>query len=904
MFSVQQEIENRKKAEGTKVKPVKALDHPVNARPHTNVYKMHRYYARRPWNVFEHLILHYTEPGDIILDPFCGGGVTVIEGLKLRRKVIGVDLNPLATFITKMEVTLLNLDAFQKAFREVETEARDKALKLYTTTCPECKNKNAVSEWYEWSNVFQCPACESEVVAFHAKKVSAGRYTCTNKKCKQLFKPLEVKKLGEELIQLYIRCEQCGHHAIYKATMHDKKLAKEISDSFDETIRKEKLWYPKEKFPDGDRQRDDALFQKGITHFYQLFTKRNLLANARLLKAIREYDCDQNIKEFLYFCFSSSLRFTNRMCFRNEVWRGEKYLEWAGHAYWIPDVQAEGNAYLAFANRLDAIVRGKQQSAKESGDYCQFTESYQTLNSDKTCLILTQSAHEFSLPDESVDALITDPPFGGNVQYAELSNFWVVWLQDVLDTKGIIDNSEEAIQTRHTGFETEKSIQHYEDMLYKIFKECYRIMRSNGWLVMTFHNRDIDVWMALHRAANRAGFYLPTLKECENRGMIYQPPIDLYTTTFHQRATGSMLGDFILSFKKMERITDLNKIRTALTKEQEKALEEKIRELIEFHGGADDTTVMTGLIPALQEVGVFRQVAGFDWQAFLSEHFVKDKKSSKWITKEIYEQYFDEKKNILRPIDYIQAEHVTKELILSFLLEKKRATMDELLSEIYTKLVNSHRPGVEAIQSVLNKYCEETAIPRSKKKGYRLKTEKEILTRVAEPKVVHQYGIWGETSIVQDLSHDQIIEMLAHYAMELGYKVHVGETEQKKDSRFKRISTRMLRASDWGISSSKAFDKIKEIDLLILDGSEIPAAFEVATTVETARVAINDRFRDMFVMLPNTKINAFVVVRDEDASKAAEMIYSASNIKDEIADKIKPAKLSYLTKENFEKWLK
>ncbi len=59
---------------------------------------MHRYFARRPWSVFRELIAHYSNPGSIILDPFCGGGVTVVEGLRLGRKVIGVDINPLATF--------------------------------------------------------------------------------------------------------------------------------------------------------------------------------------------------------------------------------------------------------------------------------------------------------------------------------------------------------------------------------------------------------------------------------------------------------------------------------------------------------------------------------------------------------------------------------------------------------------------------------------------------------------------------------------------------------------------------------------------------------------------------------------------------------------------------------------
>ena len=52
---------------------LKPIDHAVVAKPHTPVYKMHRCFARRPWSVFRELIQHYSNPGSVILDPFCGG---------------------------------------------------------------------------------------------------------------------------------------------------------------------------------------------------------------------------------------------------------------------------------------------------------------------------------------------------------------------------------------------------------------------------------------------------------------------------------------------------------------------------------------------------------------------------------------------------------------------------------------------------------------------------------------------------------------------------------------------------------------------------------------------------------------------------------------------------------------
>ena len=72
---------------------------PVKSLAHTAPYKIHKYFARRPWNVFSEIIKSFSNENEIVLDPFCGGGVTLYEGLKLNRKVVGYDLNPLSVFV-------------------------------------------------------------------------------------------------------------------------------------------------------------------------------------------------------------------------------------------------------------------------------------------------------------------------------------------------------------------------------------------------------------------------------------------------------------------------------------------------------------------------------------------------------------------------------------------------------------------------------------------------------------------------------------------------------------------------------------------------------------------------------------------------------------------------------------
>lgn len=74
---------------------------PVIAEAHTPPYKIHKYFARRPWNIFEQLVQNFSKENEIVLDPFCGGGVTIYEGIRKGRKVIGCDLNPLSIFVVR-----------------------------------------------------------------------------------------------------------------------------------------------------------------------------------------------------------------------------------------------------------------------------------------------------------------------------------------------------------------------------------------------------------------------------------------------------------------------------------------------------------------------------------------------------------------------------------------------------------------------------------------------------------------------------------------------------------------------------------------------------------------------------------------------------------------------------------
>jgi len=889
--SIHEAIELQVKKEGFKPKPVKPLVAPVLAKPHTAVYKMHRYYARRPHNVFAKLIEHYTNPGDIVLDPFCGGGVTVFEGLKLRRRVIGIDINPLATWITKVEVEPVDFEILEELYNEWLKLIEKNIPKLFKAKCTEC-GKFGIAEWYEWSNVVVCPNCEENVILGRTKKIRPGLFECNNKQCKTRIQPNKCERKPDIILTVMIDCKNCKKVIKRESIPDDIKRYKKILKDEKQYIKKEKIKIPNEKFPDMDRARDDNIFGKGIKYFKDMMTVRQRISLG-LIKRYLPRNKEANEIDALYHVFSASLRYVNKFVFQSSNWQSGKPIEWAGHNYWMPFCYFELNPLNPIKKKYKALINGKIEQEKFIGEYCKFPKSrkpWDELENGLTCWILTQSSHDIKLPDESVDAIITDPPFGGNVQYGELSDFYLVWLKEFLGLKNLSDKSMEAIETRNQGFKEAKDREFYEEMLYLIFKECRRVIKPDGWMVLTFHNRDIGVWMSLHRAALRAGFRLPLENECSNRGMVYQPPVQNYTQTIHQRAAGSMLGDFILSFKPAAPPVQLEAIKAQLTLKEEKELQDKAEEIIRYHGGADDTTLMTGLIPYLHEASLLHRIGKYDLNILLENGPFKFlSKEKKWFMEDMVEPT-----GSLKPLNMIDAEVFVQNLIHSYLFEHKQATMDELLVVIYENLVNSHRPQISTIDKVVNKYCKKKKVKGQKRELYiwnpKVKTPEQI-----EKALSTQIPLGFDTAIALD--HNNIIKIISESANNAGYNVHVGKTEQRKSPTLKALSLE-LSGFELGLPP-EVFKLIQEIDIIILKGSNIIAAVEVATTISTFNKAVNDRFRNLLTIAPNLDIRLSVIVSDNNFEKAHEELYTPANIKSRLSEKVKLFKTSKIMDKDF-----
>jgi putative DNA methylase len=871
---------------------LKPIDHAVIAKPHTPVYKMHRYFARRPWSVFRSLIEHYSDPGSIVLDPFCGGGVTVVEGLRLGRKVIGVDINPLATFISKTEVIDVDLEELQVAFEQVESACREKIESLYTTACPECK-ESIPADWFEWSNVVECKECGRIVELHKAERVgkgekiagvSAGKYRCYHKGCKAEWRPSECKRLDDVLISVHIVCPKCRHEGEFPPIESDIKLARSVAETYRQQIAQEGLWHPTLEMPDWwDLRRP---YNAHIKRFDQLFTPRNLLANAIIgthIKTLKR-KLDPSVNELLAFVFSASLRFTNKMVFRNKGWQGGNPIEWASSTYWLPEVFCEINPWQAWRNRSGAIKSGKEYSKKEIGGKCVMGETYEELLSTATGFIWTGSSTKLPLPDSSVDVVITDPPYGNNVLYAELCNFYWAWVGGILGRNGLIDDTEEAVVSK----EHNKGLAEYRGLLYEVFRECHRVLKSGRWMVMTFHNKEFKVWNAIHLAAHDAGFRL-----AERDGMIYQPPIANYTQTIQTRRSGSMLGDFILSFQKVEIQPTFKQIEHA---EIGRQIERLAAEAVLHHKGASLSLIYMKLMPWLLNNNLLAKIGEKELVPYLGNNF--EEKGGKWVLKaepggelkQTLEEYSRQHyKASYEDLDFVPVEARIEYLIKRLLYARGFATQDDILNAIYENLINSNMAEAREIQQVLSSIAKLMPISQAaagkltkgkgERKVWKLKEDIEREKLFAELGADVQYRLATSEESDHDLAIARLVEMAGLHKV----KAHIGRTEQMKYTEFRHRSSDLPQRVQ-GVPKA-ARDIIEQIDVIWHNGGRgIVAAFEVErTTTITSGI---DRFRNLLTTAPESEIELYLVVPKSRGNEVRNKLGSPANRKDGLHKKI------------------
>jgi len=565
---------NKKKEFERKVTELKKpnfehLNRQIPPEAHTSMYNFHKYWSRKTWNVVGKFIEAYCPENGITFDPFGGSGITAMEALKIGRKVIIADLNPIASEITRLTIKPVNLTKLHEAYQKVEKEVKQKINELYTTQCRKCKHEFPfnVSIWRE-------------------DKISEVRY---------------------------YKCPACGE---------EKKSNNPVID-FDikqlEKIQKIKIsqWYPTNKLYhiNGNPFKEKQQFES----IDELFTKRNLYALALLMEGI-ETEKNKDLRDFLKIGFSSMVH----LCTSMTPVRPSRPMSsaWTQHSYWSASEFMEQNVWEKFESSIigkQGLIKAKEESnkyyenikfAKKIDEIIEGDADVLVYNGD--CLELMSKMHKKYGDTGCVDYIFTDPPYDSSIQYGELSYLWVAWLNldnnylETVDTKEIIHNEKQ-----------NKDFTVYTSLLQNSFKGMFDILKPDKFLTMTFHNPTFKVRNATIRTGVLAGF---ELQKIHHQDLAHASPKSLL------QPFGSAQGDFYLRFYKPDLGEEGFKPELIDEIRFEKIVISTTTRILAERGEPTPYTIIINAIdPELTKQGFFSELeTGLDSEAVLKKHLDKE----------------------------------------------------------------------------------------------------------------------------------------------------------------------------------------------------------------------------------------------------------------------------------------
>ena len=524
----------------------------LQSRGHTPIYKIHKYFARRPHNQFRAFIDHYVPKEGVVLDCFAGGGVSLVEGLTVDRRVIAVDVNPVASLVQRAQVLEISAADIDGETTKYANAIRDAIGEWFTTDCRACESKTDY-RWVERAYIVACPACSSTTVLDEKSKSRSvsgkpinGKYDCNE--CAESFSSVDVPRAGSVLLSIRYRCQSCGTHETVAPSAEDIQRDADFKRQEVSLLSQLNVKLPDDDFPrDWDRQREDALFRKGFVEFKDLFTPRNRVFLGLMLKEARlsRHQLSDELYVGVITQISSLIRYINSMTFSTNSWMDGRPVAWAKHAYWTPNQYVEVNPFEYLQLRQDAFRSWERDRNSRFQGKLHSSEPIDVINGVADYSVVCGDSRKMTIPDGCVDAVITDPPFGSNVQYGELTHFWQVWLRDGNPYESDLFSLDSEILVHRKRAEASKTMGDYEEGLRQVFAECNRVLKPTGFLVFTFNNKNPDAWFAVMNAAFSSGFTL------DRDAIHYVEEIGAYRDTAHLRYDSELQGDILYSFRKL-----------------------------------------------------------------------------------------------------------------------------------------------------------------------------------------------------------------------------------------------------------------------------------------------------------------------------------------------------------------
>ena len=438
------------------------------------VYDFHPYHTKVPPVVIRTLIEHYTDPGDLVLDAFAGTGMTGVAAREAGRNAIVSDLCPIASFIASVNTCNHDWGSFTRTFTGLLEKSREQLGWVYATG----QEGGPQANYFVWSDVFDCPYCGKRFPFFPHGVIHHGNKVETRKSfgCPGCAADLNVRRVerviedGRKLSELvWVNAGKGKRRVSSRPGPYDLELAVRVESTVP------RAWFPTDPInPGGYSAKLAQLGDKRITDVSRMLSRRNLLVFSDLWERVGRLD-DTRLGNLGKAVLTSVFTVISE---RQGYFGGGGGM--SGNFY-MPIVRMEKNVYDVLERKLRRTRAAEKAKRGLKGEVAVSTQSATDLH---------------QIPDNSIDYIYTDPPFGSNIIYSEMNTVLEAWLgvRTQGDQEAVIDPSRA------------KDLHSYAELMVGAFKEYHRVLKPGRWMTVEFHNSKADIWNLFQKVLMDCGF--------------------------------------------------------------------------------------------------------------------------------------------------------------------------------------------------------------------------------------------------------------------------------------------------------------------------------------------------------------------------------------------------------------
>ena len=342
----------------------------------------------------------------------------------------------------------------------------------------------------------------------------------------------------------------------------DEKDLSRFAEAHRQLLELKPKFIPADEIPNGDET--DRLHRWGYSKYRELFNSRQLLGLEISCRIIAEMD-DQRIKRALATNLSDLLRYQNMLC-RYDVSALKSLDIFSVHGFPVGLIQCESNILgIVGANGASVGSGGwtniadKYEKAKK---YCRAPFEVSHVRGRKQRVVIRgeqigskgnggrqrivstgcRSAGDFEFPHGTLDAVFTDPPYFGNIQYAELMDFCFSWLRQLAGPhhEGFDRNSTRSPEELTVNSTQGRDLAHFTQGLARVFTNMARALKPGAPLVFTYHHNRLEAYKSIGVAILDSGLICSTTFPC---------PAEM-GGSIHIHGTGSSIIDTIFVCRK------------------------------------------------------------------------------------------------------------------------------------------------------------------------------------------------------------------------------------------------------------------------------------------------------------------------------------------------------------------